>query len=87
MTAPARPAPTCPLCGDPLTRPEPQRAAQAPPWLCVRDARGWEEVELLPNSRKALRPQFRDFGDGPLGLAIADQARAAARERTAAVGS
>lgn len=69
-------------------RPDAPRAAQAPPWLCLRDARGWEEAELMPNARKALRPEFRDFGDGPLGLAIADQARAAARERGAtAVGS
>lgn len=78
---PGPPLPGCPICGDPLERPAPERAAQAPPWLCVRDARGWEDAELTAVARKNLRPGFRDFGDGLTGRFIADQVAAAAQQR------
>jgi hypothetical protein len=67
----ATPAPSCPLCGGTL-RPRPDERPLAPPWACQPCARGWEDVELAPEAREAIRPRLRDFGDGQVARDLAE---------------
>lgn len=51
--------PTCPTCGQQMTK---TRVEDAPPWVCRNCARAFWTAELTPAARKEWDPDARSFG-------------------------